>query len=77
MEKKYSDENNIYTCSFCEKKEKGKPLNWLYPSARVKYTGEPVPLNGTEVSLMPHGWQWDIQPISFKDLWSCGCHKLR
>jgi len=65
--------DNIYTCSFCEKKEKGKPLSYLVnPSDREK-----AKLDGTNVALKPIGWDWDIQPIKFGDLFSCGCHKLR
>jgi len=69
---------NIYTCSFCGKKEKGKSLSYLYPNCRYdKYTGKPKPLNGTMVALMPDGWDWNIVPIKFTDSWSCGCHKFR
>ena len=62
---------NIYTCSFCGKKEVGKSLDYLYLNAR---TG--VKLNGTNIALMPDGWDWDIVPIKFTDSWSCGCHKF-
>lgn len=71
------DDNNIYTCSFCGKQEQGKPLSRLVPSARHDNYGNPVKLNGTKVSLMPDGWDWDITPVKFTDTWSCGCHKLR
>ena len=70
--------NNIYTCSFCGKKAKGKPLSYLVPDARHdRYTGKPLPLNGTVVALRPNGWDWDIAPVKFTDSWSCGCHKFR
>lgn len=68
-----SDQNqNIYTCSFCGKKEKGKPLTYLYPWAR-----KGVKLDGSCVALRPKGWDWDIVPVKFTDSWSCGCHKFR
>jgi len=63
---------NIYTCSFCEKKAQGKPLSYLiHQSDRDK-----VKPNGTNVALMPIGWDWDITPIKFTDTWSCGCHTI-
>lgn len=70
---------NIYTCSFCGKKEKGKDISYLLPHARVnQFTGRPkVKLDGTNVALRPDGWDWDIVPVTFGDLWSCGCHKIR
>ena len=68
---------NIYTCSFCGKREQGKDLNHLVPIARYDNKGKLKPLNGTLVSLMPVGWDWDIVPITFEDSWSCGCHKFR
>ena len=64
---------NIYTCSFCGKKAIGKPLSFLErPSDRAK-----VKLDGTNVALMPIGWDCDILPIKFTDVFSCGCHKIR
>ena len=71
------DNGNIYTCSFCGKKEKGKPLSYLYPIARTDRNGKPKALDGTNVALMPDGWDWDIVPVKFTDNWSCGCHKFR
>lgn len=69
---------NIYTCSFCGKQEEGKDLSYLHPDSRYDmYTNKPKPLNGTMVSLMPDGWDWDIVPVKFTDSWSCGCHKFR
>jgi hypothetical protein len=68
-----TETDNIYTCTFCEKKEQGKPLTFLkHQSDRDK-----VKLDGTNVSLMPVGWDWDIRPVKFTDIFSCGCHKLR
>jgi hypothetical protein len=73
-----ADNGNIYTCSFCDKKEKGKPITYLLPYARVdRYTGKQKPLDGTNVALMPEGWDWDIVPVKFTDSWTCGCHKFR
>lgn len=63
---------NIYTCSFCGKKEQGKPITYLYPYAR-----ENVKLDGSCVALKPIGWSWDITPVKFTDTWSCGCHKFK
>jgi len=66
---------NIYTCSFCGKQAEGKPLSYLYPSAAYDHNGNvKVKLDGTNVALMPVGWDWDIMPVKFTDLWSCGCH---
>jgi hypothetical protein len=64
---------NVYTCSFCGTKAEGKPLSFLVNSndrAKVK-------LDGSSVALMPDGWDWDIVPVKFTDLWSCGCHPIR
>ena len=64
---------NTYTCSFCGRKEQGKPLSYLKnPVDRNK-----VRLNGTNVALMPIGWDWDIVPVKFTDLFTCGCYKIR
>ena len=72
------DNGNIYTCSFCSKTEKGKPLTYLYPNARYDgLSGKPIALDGTNVALMPYGWDWNIVPVKFTDSWSCGCHKFR
>ena len=61
---------NIYTCSFCGKQEKGKPVTYLrYAEDRAK-----AKLDGTNVALRPDGWDWDIFPVKFTDSWSCGCH---
>ena len=64
---------NVYTCSFCGKKENGKPLTFL----KHQLDRDKVKLNGSSVALMPIGWDWDIVPIKFTDLFSCGCHKIR
>lgn len=64
---------NIYTCSFCGKTAEGKPISFLInPIDREK-----AKKGGCKVSLMPVGWDWDIAPIKFTDLFSCGCHKFR
>ena len=72
------DNGNIYTCSFCGKKAKGKPLTYLYADARYdKHSGKAKALDGTNVALMPDGWDWDIVPVKFTNSWSCGCYKFR
>ena len=66
--------SNIYTCSFCGKEEEGKPLSFFTnPIDREKNKNN---LNGTNVALRPDGWDWDIVPVKFTDMWSCGCHKI-
>lgn len=67
------DYKNIYTCSFCGKKEQGKPLSYLIN----KSDRDKVELDGSNVVLRPSGWDWDIMPVKFTDLWSCGCQKIR
>lgn len=60
-------DRQLYTCSFCEKQEQGKPLSYLInPSIHSNH----------KVALRPDGWDWDIIPVKFTDLWSCGCCKI-
>jgi hypothetical protein len=63
---------NIYTCSFCGKTAEGKPLSFLkHQSDRDK-----AKMDGSNVALMPIGWDWDIVPVKFTDLFTCGCQKI-
>jgi len=64
---------NIYTCTFCNKKAEGKSLSFL----KLQSDRDNVKLNGTNVALMPIGWDWDIEPVRFTDIFTCGCHKIR
>lgn len=64
---------HTYTCTFCGKAEKGKPLSFLkHQVDRDKAAKEKNP-----VALMPKGWDWDIRPVKFTDIFSCGCVQLR
>lgn len=66
------DSDNVYTCSFCGKRAQGRPITFL----KVYEDRLKVKLNGSNVALMPEGWDWDIQEYKFNDLFSCGCHKF-
>lgn len=63
------EEKKIYTCSFCDKQELGKDPSILINP--IKSFNDKL-----RVSLMPEGWEWDIVPVKFTDLWSCGCTKI-
>ena len=59
--------------ALARRKAEGKPLFFLVnANDRAK-----VKLDGSSVALMPEGWDWDIVPVKFTDLWSCGCHTIR
>lgn len=59
----------LYTCSFCEKQEYGKPYSYLI---------KPSPNSKHDISLKPDNWDWMyVEPCKNDRIsWSCGCHKF-
>jgi len=60
----------LYSCSHCDKQEYGKPITFLKQPINERLNHD--------VSLMPDGWEWDINKHNFKiDSYTCGCVKYR
>ncbi len=59
----------LYTCSYCDKEELGKPYSHLI---------KPCSNSRHNIALRPNGWDWMyVEPCrNGRIYWSCGCHKF-